>query len=180
MATCASCNKTILFGGETAAGRRYCSESCATADTEYRAVIARVSPQEAKAEAKRIRHGACPSCGQDRGPVDVRKAHRCMSFLLWSQWDSPAQLSCRRCGITGNAKHFAVTLLFGWWGFPWGLIVTPVQLGRNIYEMVRGDPERASPQLVELARLQRGLALEAGAQAPDEVQDPRAVRMIDI
>ncbi|MEM7137356.1 MAG: hypothetical protein AAF500_12290 [Myxococcota bacterium] len=180
MATCASCNKTILFGGETAAGRRYCSKPCATSDTEYRAVIARVTEQEAAAEARLIREGACPSCNEERGPVDVRKAHRCMSFLLWSEWDSPAQLSCRRCGITSNAKHFVVTLLFGWWGFPWGLILTPVQLGRNIYEMVRGDPEQISSQLVELARLQRGLALEAGLQTPEEAQDPRTVRVIEL
>jgi hypothetical protein len=31
----------------------------------------------------------------------------------------------------------AVSLIAGWWGFPWGLVMTPVQVVRNIHGALR-------------------------------------------
>jgi hypothetical protein len=44
-------------------------------------------------------------------------------------------------------------LVLGWWGFPWGLLVTPVQVVRNIAGMVSGpDPGRPSERLETIVR----------------------------
>jgi hypothetical protein len=32
----------------------------------------------------------------------------------------------------------------GWWGFPWGLIMTPVQIVRNVVDMI-GGPKASQP-----------------------------------
>lgn len=44
-------------------------------------------------------------------------------------------------------------LRVGWWGFPWGLLFTPVQLGRNIVGLVRSpDATKPSTQLEAMVR----------------------------
>ena len=46
------------------------------------------------------------------------------------------------------------SLLFGWWGFPWGFLMTPVQLARNIAGLVSSpDTTRPSAQLARMVRL---------------------------
>jgi len=57
----------------------------------------------------------------------------------------------------------AITLVFGWWGFPWGIIYTPVQISRNIGAMLRRDETMsASPELEQMVRL--NLASQAVAK----------------
>jgi hypothetical protein len=46
------------------------------------------------------------------------------------------------------------SLFLGWWGFPWGLILTPVQIGRNLFGLVRSPSSFApSAQLERIVRL---------------------------
>ena len=62
-------------------------------------------------------------------------------------------MSCHSCGR--NAKLHATEFagLLGWWGLPWGLLMTPAQLVRNVGGIVkRPDPTRPSDKLVELVR----------------------------
>jgi hypothetical protein len=41
----------------------------------------------------------------------------------------------------------------GWWGFPWGLIMTPVQIGKNIFGIVKSpDDSKPSEKLENLVR----------------------------
>jgi hypothetical protein len=49
--------------------------------------------------------------------------------------------------------------VFGWWGFPWGLVMTPVQLARNLVELT-GGPKSDAPS----ALLQKFVRMHAGAR----------------
>lgn len=50
-----------------------------------------------------------------------------------------------RCGYCG---------MLGWWGFPWGFLVTPVQILRNFAGMVAGpSASQPSAQLEKLVKL---------------------------
>jgi hypothetical protein len=52
--------------------------------------------------------------------------------------------------LTGTA----FSLVLGWWGFPWGLLFTPVQTARNIAGMVSPpEPSKPSPQLEKIIRM---------------------------
>lgn len=45
-----------------------------------------------------------------------------------------------------------ISLFAGWWGFPFGLIMTPVQLARGIAALCKPpDPGQPSPKLVQFA-----------------------------
>ena len=174
---CATCGAVILFGGEKLNGRRYCNARCLEAGRVTQA--AERVPDAWAAEAVEALHaGPCPNCNGP-GPVDVHVAHSAWSALVMTSWSSKPQVCCQRCGRNAKLKAIAFTGVFGWWGFPWGLIATPVQIGRNVFELMTGpDPSAPSAKLEEVARL--GVAhqaLEQGEVArPKKVQFNRTAR----
>jgi hypothetical protein len=76
--------------------------------------------------------------------TEVTQYQGCVSFFLFtSRFRSRFLISGQ-----GNAGEWlifsAITLLFGWWGFPWGLIFIPQALYRNL----RGGHRQTVAQLV--------------------------------
>ena len=63
----------------------------------------------------------------------------------------PAPVSCRSCAVKAKVTDSVVSLVAGWWGFPWGLVMTPVQLGRNIIGLVRPS-DTMGPSLEKAVR----------------------------
>jgi hypothetical protein len=161
MAKCASCSTTILFGGVKDEGARYCNDDCH--QSGYLLAVAEQIPDEIiQEQLQQIRNGLCPRCSST-GPVDVHQSHRIWSFLLITSWKSTPHVCCRSCGRKSQAGDAIFSLLLGWWGFPWGLLMTPVQLTRNIVGMLRtSDPYKPSPQLERIIRIH--IAADALAQ----------------
>jgi hypothetical protein len=64
--------------------------------------------------------------------------------------------------------------VLGWWGFPFGLILTPVQMTRNIIGMCRGSGTgQPSPDLRRLVLANLGLqALRKQQQAQEQAVQP--------
>jgi len=152
MASCNACGSTIIFGGKTVGDARFCSDACAQ-NGPMLSRARQISDADAIVFASKIHGGACPKCSGP-GPVDVRTSHQVWSAILMTRWKSTQQIACRKCGIKAQAGDLAISALAGWWGFPWGLLMTPVQVGRNIVGMaVAPDPARPSPMLVQQARL---------------------------
>ena len=85
-----------------------------------------------------------------------------MSYRIWSalvltQWNNRPHVCCRSCGVKSQLGDMLFSLALGWWGFPWGLIMTPVQITRNIIAMVKDRGESGpSAQLENVVRI--GLA----------------------
>ena len=151
MATCAVCGTTILFGGQEVEGRRACNANCAAA---LRADVARQQIPEGAAQdrAQQIRTGACPKCGGVGQPIDVQLAHRCLSYLIATRRSSHRVVACHPCGNKLRIRESLMSLVAGWWGFPWGFLFTPLQIGRNLSAMLATPSTGPSPELVEVAR----------------------------
>jgi hypothetical protein len=146
VAKCGACGTTVLFGGVKDADARFCNAQC-HAKGALLSLARQLPPDVIKQHAWSIYHGSCPKC-QGPGPVDVHTAYQVWSALIVTHWQSSPQISCKRCGVKRQLGNAAVSLLFGWWGFPWGLIMTPVQVGRNIYGALRhGTSEGPSENL---------------------------------
>jgi hypothetical protein len=64
---------------------------------------------------------------------------------------------CRPCGVKSQLGNAALSLLTGWWGIPWGLIMTPIQVTRNIVGMCSNPPHPT-------AQLKRIISLNMAAQ----------------
>lgn len=152
MASCAYCGTTILFGGVKENDLRFCNQECFQKGRVV--ALSRSIPKNVVDEQVRsIHRGVCPKC-KGSGPVDVHTSHRVYSALVVTSWRSIPGVSCRSCGIKSQAGNMLYCLLLGWWGFPWGIIMTPVQIVRNIAGMTKGpDETKPSDKLENLVRI---------------------------
>lgn len=174
MASCATCHSFILFGGTRDGGLRFCGAAC-QAKGQLLARAAQVSEGEARQLARALHAGRCPKCSGP-GPVDVHRSYRVWSALILTQWQTRSQVSCRRCGVKAQAGNLALSAVAGWWGFPWGLLMTPVQILRNAWQLASPpSPVEPSPYLVQDARLQlaaQSLRAQTAAAAPSAALTP--------
>lgn len=166
MASCSYCSSFILFGGASDQTGRYCNDRCQQAG--HLLLIAQRIPQATLDElTANVHQGECPRC-RGRGPVDVHKAHKVWSALLLTSWSSAPEISCKSCAVKRQigASFFSGTL--GWWGFPWGLIMTPFQIIRNGVEMF-GGPDSSKPSPL----LHRHVAMQAAASLVEQAHSNR-------
>ena len=56
-----------------------------------------------------------------------------------TSWSSKPHICCRSCGNKTRMGAALFSLLFGWWGVPWGFIMTPVQVVKNVAGIMRGS-----------------------------------------
>lgn len=155
MAVCAYCSNTIIFGGVTSGGRLYCSDRCRESarllvlagKVPYRLLIRKLDE---------LHRGPCPKCGGP-GPVDVHRSYRICSAILVSRWTNIPEVCCKKCAIKSQVVGIVYSLLLGWWSVPWGIILTPLQVIKNIKAMFRKvTPDRPSIELQHVVRI--GLA----------------------
>jgi len=165
MAKCAYCGTTILFGGVTSGGDRFCNETCH--QQGYLLPIAAQVPHDIMAEqVTEVHQGDCPRCGGP-GPVDVHTSHTVWSALVLTQWRSNPQICCRSCGVKSQISGTVVSGVFGWWGFPWGLIITPIQIVRNVRGLMSSDQMTPSEELQTMVRLHLAAQYVAAQQQGD-------------
>ncbi len=149
MAKCGYCSSTIIFGGlRTKETRtRFCNQKCYN-----NAVLLEVSDKipidVVNQQVRMVHQGLCPKC-KGCGPIDVHIKFQVWSALLVTSWSNRPEISCRACGRKNQLMSAFGSLLFGWWGFPWGFIMTPVQVTRNVVGMVKGPDNLNPSQMLE-------------------------------
>lgn len=100
-----------------------------------------------------IFRGKCPKCSGE-GPIDIHTSYFVWSILILTSWENTPNMCCKSCGVKGQALSALGSLFLGWWGFPWGIIMTPVQVARNIAAIFRsGDPDTPSEELKRQVKL---------------------------
>jgi hypothetical protein len=179
MAACAYCGTTILFGGVREGHLRFCNQRCHQAGQMLR--MCDDLPQEMVDEALLDVHGGqCPRCKR-AGPIDVHIGYRVYSLVVMTTWTSPQIIGCRSCGVKHQLGSVLISTICGWWGFPWGLIGTPVQIVRNLVAIAKPpDPSLPSTRLEKIVRMQIGAAMMMQAQqsapptAPQRAEQARA------
>lgn len=164
MAKCSYCGTTILFGGVKDEGLRFCNEKCE--EMGFLIQVADRVPREMLEERVKLTHqGNCPKC-RGNGPIDIHTSHWIWSALVLTSWNSKPELCCRKCGIKSKLSGLVASGLLGWWGVPWGVIFTPIQVVRNIVGIFSGpSPTVASPELENMVRMELAARLvEASRQ----------------
>jgi hypothetical protein len=142
MAKCGYCGSTIIMGGVRAGDQRFCNKKCHQ-NAYILSITKNVPPDVLERKVEEVWRGNCPKC-RGLGPIDVHKVYEVWSALVLTRWTTKAQVSCHSCAIKQQLGGSAFSLAFGWWGFPWGLVLTPVQITRNVIGMSRG-PDRSKP-----------------------------------
>ncbi|WP_435007783.1 hypothetical protein P12x_005048 [Tundrisphaera lichenicola] len=163
MAKCDYCNAMILFGGVKQDQWRFCNDTCHQGAVLLHSA-SRIPDEVVARTLKNVHEGNCPKCAGP-GPVDIHVSHSIWSALALTRWSSKASLCCQSCGNKARLGSAASSMFLGWWGFPWGLIMTPIQISRNIHGFVfPPDPLTPSDQLDKHVRIL--LASQSGQQKP--------------
>ena len=164
MAKCAYCGSNIIFGGKQQGDLRFCNDKCLQ-NGVLLSVLEEIPQDLLEKQIKAVHEGTCPKC-HGRGPVDVHTSYIVWSALILTSWNSKPQICCRSCGIKSKVGSAFVSLLFGWWGFPWGLIMAPVQIVRNVAGIfIAPDPTAPSPALHKMVGLNIAARVVRQAQA---------------
>jgi hypothetical protein len=166
MAKCGYCNSTVIFGGLKTQDKseRYCNDKCYN-NAVLLAVSNKIPIETINEQVQQVHQGFCPKC-KGRGPIDVHIKYQVWSALFLTSWSNHPEISCRSCGRKNQLIGTVSSLVLGWWGFPWGLIMTPVQVARNVIGMVKGPDElRPSPMLERMVRLGIGSQLVQQSQS---------------
>ncbi|MCX8108380.1 MAG: hypothetical protein N3G20_06205 [Verrucomicrobiae bacterium] len=159
MAVCGYCSSTIIFGGITSAGKLYCSERCSESARLLR-LSEKVPYKLVLRKLDELHRGPCPKCGGP-GPVDVYRSYRICSALVVSRWTNVPEVCCRKCAAKNQIVGVLYSLCLGWWSIPWGIILTPVQIYRNLRALFHTPRlDRPSSELEHLVRV--GLAARIG------------------
>jgi hypothetical protein len=162
MASCATCNTTILFGGVRDGARRYCNQSCYQKD-EFVRFAAKIPAATVLQTADQVYRGRCPSC-QGTGPVEYHVSHRVWSLLVVTQWVDRPTVCCRRCANRRKLADALFCAVAGWWGFPWGLVLTPVRIVKNLAGLRWSDAVMSRPSNELLGHVRMTLAANAIAR----------------
>jgi len=161
MKSCAHCGTTILFGGVSEDGHRFCNAKCHEAG-KLALQSQRIPPEVVARAVAEVAGGNCPVCNGP-GPVDVFTSYRVLSALVVTSWRNTPRVSCRGCATKSQLVSTLYSFFLGWWGIPWGFIMTPVQIVRNLAGLSQeADPARPSKLLETMVRT--GLARQASTQ----------------
>jgi hypothetical protein len=153
VASCAYCASTILMGGKRVGDARFCNAKC-LANGQLLARSQAIPDETIRTYVQNLHMGPCPKC-RGRGPIDVFTSHKVWSAVVVTHWKSEQQVSCKRCGVKSQMVGLASSLVLGWWGIPWGLVITPIQVVRNIIAATKTpDPLHPSVTLERFARIQ--------------------------
>lgn len=165
MKKCGYCGTRILLGGSRQGDVHYCNDTCRQRGALLQ-LTGQIPPEEVEAYIQKVFHGRCPQCGGE-GPIDVHVSHRVYSLLVVTCWNSKPKVSCRRCGTKEKLLDTAFSLFLGWWGFPWGLIMTPVQIIRNIYGLCTSPAPTTKPseQLETLLKIDLAMSIQQNKAA---------------
>jgi hypothetical protein len=152
MSKCDYCGSTIIFGGKRDGNGRFCNQAC-QARGGLLAISRQIPEATVQEQVWKAHQGLCPKCSGP-GPIDVHVSHKVWSALLITHWSSTPQISCRSCGVKSQMSGTVFSLMLGWWGIPWGLVLTPIQIGRNLFGITRPpEPSKPSVQFEKIVRM---------------------------
>jgi len=151
MARCDHCGDLVLVGGLRDNERRYCGEDC-RGQHAFQMRCDALPESTVHLRLRELRQEPCPRC-QGSGPLDIHFVHWVWSAVLFTRWGKAPQFTCRSCATKRQLGGILSCVALGWWGVPWGPLVTPLQTYRNVMAIVKSrDPSRVSPELEQLAR----------------------------
>jgi hypothetical protein len=150
---CDYCGSSARFSYVSDDGQRFCNQTCLR-DARLMEEAEDIDLLDIEKHALEIRNSDCPVCKRQNGIVEVRWKYRVWSAFYITRWTKTKSVCCKSCGRKQNSSSIAFSAFLGWWGVPWGIIITPAQIISNIVEMFRSDDRSApSADLLLAARL---------------------------
>jgi hypothetical protein len=156
MAHCDHCG--VSFRGMSIANGRYrfCNGVCAEKGAVLRK-LDRVDVGVINEHIARAQAGPCAECAAN-AKVDMYYSYRAHSVLVYTSWKKRTHFCCRSCGRRHQISSIAYCMCLGWWGVPFGLVITPWQIAMNLGALLRNS-NGPSNELQRIIRLNLAAAL---------------------
>jgi hypothetical protein len=74
----------------------------------------------------------CPSCGDTTKRLNATMAGEVISVIFFTRYNKKIKIGCPHCLDKANMIGLVKSAVFGWWGFPWGIIHTIGSIILNI------------------------------------------------
>ena len=150
---CDYCGSSARFSPVLDDGQRFCNVTCLQ-NARLMEISEDIPKEEIFQHACRIKEGACPGCSCSKSKVEARKSYRIWSVVHISVFSTQTRICCHSCARKENFRSLMFCAAFGWWGFPWGVGITPVQIISNIVEMFKSrSGAKPSDDLLQAARI---------------------------
>jgi endogenous inhibitor of DNA gyrase (YacG/DUF329 family) len=152
---CPTCGISVLFGGFKDGDKKYCSKRCYEAD-EINRIAMQIPHDAVVSQTNKIRNGKCPVCQGD-GPIDVHKSYFVYSIIIYTSYKTNEHIVCKECARKKQFSDLFLSSLLGWWGIPFGLIITPIQIVKNVVILIK-SPDQSEPTELMTQRIRQMLA----------------------
>lgn len=152
---CPTCGLSVLFGGVKDGDKKYCSKKCYEAD-EINRIAKKIPNDTVITQTNKIRNGICPVC-QGHGPIDVHKSYFIYSVIIYTSYKTNEHIVCKDCARKRQLSDLISSSILGWWGIPFGIIVTPIQIIKNIMAIF-SHPGQSEPTELLTQRMRQMLA----------------------
>ena len=96
---------------------------------------------------ERYRHRPCPRCGVQGKTLNGVVAAVARSFIVTSTVRTRLVIGCSSCIKTELERLTKQSLLFGWWGIPWGPVYTVRALAVNSKAKTAAASAEPTPEL---------------------------------
>lgn len=94
----------------------------------------KLSMQDILKYAYILRTIPCPYCRNPNKKINATVTHTVQSFLIVTTSKKAIKIGCPDCLEKQNNDAILSSAILGWWGFPWGIIKTPIYIWRNFQE----------------------------------------------
>src|SRR5258706_4353758 len=157
MAICDFCGASHRGEHASVGTLRFCTQSCADRGRILQTLD--LFPSSAiNSYVENTRSGRCAECGA-QAPSNIHKSYRVYSVLIYTSWKTLIHYCCQRCGRGHQGSSIVFSGLFGWWGFPFGILLTPWLIFKNIVEMTHRD-DTASDDLRRIRKIELASRLQ--------------------
>jgi hypothetical protein len=134
MATCDYCGQTYRGWAIKDGQYRFCNTQCRKQGQVLK-LLDNVALKDLDDYIARAHAGPCPTCYRPN-PVDAHPSYWVYSLIVYTRWSKSFEIQCHACARKRQLKDPVFCLACGWWGIPFGFIITPVQLIANLLAML--------------------------------------------
>jgi hypothetical protein len=157
MTRCGFCG-TFTLVGISDQGYRFCNQQCHQ-NAQALSLSDRLPAADIDRKMQLVHQGNCPCC-QGSGPVDVHYSYWVVSTVMLIQWATHRHLCCQTCGRNRKLRDLLTSAVAGWWSVPKGVVLTPIQIVRNLHSLLYPPPpNRPSPNLRQTVQIMMGMRL---------------------
>ncbi len=99
------------------------------------------------------------------------QAYTIRSAIFLTELERKQEVCCQSCGHHLIVSAILSSCVLGWWGFPFGLIMTPIQILRNFVRLQSPpDPSRPSVLLEDAARIKMAATVSKVRRVNDGIR----------